>query len=522
MTFTEAAAHVLRLVGKPLHYKEITDVAIERGLLSHVGKSPEVTMGARLAAQVKKADSDNPLARLKPGVFALSDWDDAKIKKGLADRTPALELMRKAEEARETDESTASDEGSTEVEGEARAPESADPTPVAVHREIEEVDDAPPDEEERRRAELSAAASQLFESEDDDDQPIFGRPEKEERVAKSSDGEEGDADRSDGKRRRRRRRGRGRKDEDGNSDGGEDLPTYTVSDADPDDLPSIDSDQPEPAVEDFVGGESEAASLSAALEACLSKYDRGRGPVSAQNLADGLKRATRGEVNLNAAAVVAIARIDSLAAERSLRTPRFRVSGNKVGLTSWSWDKRMQERVKGLERAAEQLRESTVRALSEELKRLPQRAIGEIIVVLLDRMGVSDMKTIHRQGSHGSELHLSGVLSCGLDARTGGAVRLRTAIMIRRDGKDVGRERVTELRGAMHHYGPASNAWIISTGQVLSGAREEAQSAGGSPVTLSGRHELADLCLAYGVGVRVHRLEVPAIDVELFEGLQGR
>ena len=28
MTFTEAAAHVLRLVGKPLHYKEITDVAI--------------------------------------------------------------------------------------------------------------------------------------------------------------------------------------------------------------------------------------------------------------------------------------------------------------------------------------------------------------------------------------------------------------------------------------------------------------------------------------------------------------
>ena len=50
MTFTEAAAQVLRLVGKPLHYKEITDVAIEKNLLSHVGKSPEVTMGARLAA----------------------------------------------------------------------------------------------------------------------------------------------------------------------------------------------------------------------------------------------------------------------------------------------------------------------------------------------------------------------------------------------------------------------------------------------------------------------------------------
>ena len=46
----DAAAEVLRLVGRPLHYKEITDIAIEKNLLSHVGKSPEVTMGARLAA----------------------------------------------------------------------------------------------------------------------------------------------------------------------------------------------------------------------------------------------------------------------------------------------------------------------------------------------------------------------------------------------------------------------------------------------------------------------------------------
>ena len=97
MTFTEAAAKVLRLVGKPLHYKEITDVAIERSLLSHVGKSPEVTMGARLAAQVKKADKENPLKRVKPGVFALSEWDEKTIEEGLADRTPALERLKKAE-----------------------------------------------------------------------------------------------------------------------------------------------------------------------------------------------------------------------------------------------------------------------------------------------------------------------------------------------------------------------------------------------------------------------------------------
>src|SRR5690349_2468455 len=80
MTFTEAAAEVLRLVGRPLHYKEITDLAIEKNLLSHVGKSPEVTMGARLAALLKKSSKDNPLVRVKPGVFALREWDDATIK----------------------------------------------------------------------------------------------------------------------------------------------------------------------------------------------------------------------------------------------------------------------------------------------------------------------------------------------------------------------------------------------------------------------------------------------------------
>ena len=49
---------------------------------------------------------------------------------------------------------------------------------------------------------------------------------------------------------------------------------------------------------------------------------------------------------------------------------------------------------------------------------------------------------------------------------------------MRRDGREVGRERVTELRGALHHYGPAQAGMIITTGQVLSGAREEALAPG--------------------------------------------
>src|SRR5690349_23751369 len=141
MTFTEAAAQVLRLVGKPLHYKEITDVAIEKNLLSHVGKSPEVTMGARLAALVKKGDKENPLVRVKPGVFALREWDDATIEKGLKDRTPALERLAA--------------QHPEEPEGELDS--SAQATPEAG--DDEENEPLVMDEAEKERAALAAGAS---------------------------------------------------------------------------------------------------------------------------------------------------------------------------------------------------------------------------------------------------------------------------------------------------------------------------------------------------------------------------
>ena len=88
MTFIEAAAEVLRHAGKPLHYKEITELAIAKNLLSHVGKTPEVTMSHRLTSANKKEDKDVPIAKVKPGVFGLREWDDRKGKRASASATP--------------------------------------------------------------------------------------------------------------------------------------------------------------------------------------------------------------------------------------------------------------------------------------------------------------------------------------------------------------------------------------------------------------------------------------------------
>jgi restriction endonuclease Mrr len=136
------------------------------------------------------------------------------------------------------------------------------------------------------------------------------------------------------------------------------------------------------------------------------------------------------------------------------------------------------------------------------------------LIVLLEQVGVEEIAVVRRPGTHGAELHLSG-------KSRSAAGHVPVAIVIRRDGKDVGRERVTELRGALHHYGPAAQGWIITTGQVLSGAREEAAVLGAAPVALTDGMELARLCEQLGVGVSTSRVELPVIDVGLFETLRA-
>lgn len=73
MTFYEAALRVLEEAGTPLLSTDITKRAVEKGLLSHVGKTPEVTMLLRLAAMAKRP-RDRKLQVTAKDTFALIDW----------------------------------------------------------------------------------------------------------------------------------------------------------------------------------------------------------------------------------------------------------------------------------------------------------------------------------------------------------------------------------------------------------------------------------------------------------------
>jgi restriction endonuclease Mrr len=161
----------------------------------------------------------------------------------------------------------------------------------------------------------------------------------------------------------------------------------------------------------------------------------------------------------------------------------------------------------------ERHREISRRSLLRTLQELPQRGLGELVVLLLEHAGFTELSAVRRQGAHGAEMHFSGKLKSA-------STEVRTAVVVRRDGREVGRERVTELRGSLHHYGPAHSGWIITTGQVLSGAREEANAPGAAPVSVLDGMALAELCERCSVGVAKHTFSLPLPDYDVLEGLR--
>ena len=597
MTFTDAAVEVLRKVGRPLHYKEITDLAIDKNLLSHVGKSPEVTMGARLAALMKKESPDCPLVRVKPGVFALAEWDEKTLrgegKKGGrrrsasapdADAPVAGEGAEAGAEADDADPEphtdpapnadgddddllvAADDDDDDEVLIVGRAAESSvaaapaprpAPPPRAPRYSRDEPATAP---DEKMRAELVAAAADMFDEEDDDDQPILGSDEP-----KSGDGAEQEGRR----RRRRRRRGRG-----GANDAT--LPSYTATPVEPgregqaDRGPSAQSDRGQsdrgqsdrgqsdrgqsdrgqsdrgqsdrgprehhrdrgpreeyareprpPAVDHLAEGappidDLGGRDLADAVAQLLGTFDRNMGPVSLRQVAEAAQRRGKlaGEPQLAQSLVAACVRADNSRRLANGSRPRFRFAGGRIALTDWLLSNELASLEAEAISAVERYRDAARRAFARKIVELPGHAFVELCALVLERVGVSQLRAIRRPGVPGYEAHFSALLKTP-------AEDVRAAIVIRRDGREVGRERVTELRGSLHHYGPATVGWIFTSGQILSGARDEAAAPGVAPVSLSDGAGVARLCEDNDVAVLRTRMPIAIPDVDLLEALRA-
>jgi hypothetical protein len=574
MTFIEAAAEVLRKAGKPLHYKEITELAIASNLLSHVGKTPEVTMSHRLTSAIKKDDKEVPIVKVKPGVFALREWGEKKGRRGSA------AAPREAEGDEPSGEEAGDDldagVNALEIEAALRGAESPDGGDDRRGEDgegNEEGDEArepgtPVSGDEALRADLAASGAELFDDEEDDDQPIFAPAGQQGAQPASQPGVQGEGGR---RRRRRRRRGRG-------GSQGEPLPgagfagprgvgndgrypppnpqIIGASDASQSRLPideraiqptpivSIDGDNqvdpgregfsPRPVVRDrqqiMAGGqptgielplaegdELAGRELADAAAIVLSSFDRNAGPVPMRTVTEALMRRGRlqGDPVLATSQTSASMRADNLRRGAGGQRPRFRfATGGRVALTDWALGGELPRLEQDVVAAVERYREASRRALLRRVQELPGHALIELLLLALERVGMTGIRAVRRAGSPGGEAHFMAIHKTGGDS-------IPTALVVRKDGREIGRERVTDLRGALHHYGPASAGWLVTTGQCLSGAREEAAAPGAPPVALYDGIAVCKLLEEIEVGVIKTRFSIAIPDLELLESLRG-
>lgn len=71
-SYKRAAATILREVQKPMHYRELTKIALERGLIKTRGKTPEATMNAQLIVDVNYKRERSAFIKTSAGTFTLN------------------------------------------------------------------------------------------------------------------------------------------------------------------------------------------------------------------------------------------------------------------------------------------------------------------------------------------------------------------------------------------------------------------------------------------------------------------
>jgi hypothetical protein len=265
------------------------------------------------------------------------------------------------------------------------------------------------------------------------------------------------------------------------------------------------------------GDELSGRDLADAAAVVLASFDRASGAAPMRSIADVLLRRGRlaGDANVATTQVSAAVRADNLRRASQGQRPRFRLAaGGRVGLTDWLVGPDLTRLEQDVASAIERYREAARRTMLRRVQELPGHAFVELALLVLERSGMQQFRAVRRPGSPGGELHFAATHRTGTD-------EVRTAIVLRRDGREIGRERVTDLRGALHHYGNATGGWILTTGQVLSGAREEAGALTSQPVTLFDGYAFCRLLEDFDVGVMKTRFSIALPDLELFDALRG-
>jgi hypothetical protein len=73
VSMREAAHQILKKAGRPLHYREITRRAIRLGMIRPEGRTPALTLRARMGDDMNRNPA-TPFVRVGDGTYALKEW----------------------------------------------------------------------------------------------------------------------------------------------------------------------------------------------------------------------------------------------------------------------------------------------------------------------------------------------------------------------------------------------------------------------------------------------------------------
>jgi hypothetical protein len=535
MTFLEAALEILKRERRPLHFKELTEKATERKLLTFVGRTPEVTMQTQLTGAVKKAPG-NPFVRVKPGVFGLLRYPEAPV-------APEPPAEPEAEKPQKSESEKPQKGESRPAEGEARggrrrrrggrgrrrgrgdAPSEAVATGGAVGETAGEGGSPVRDGEEREGGEASeepqigslspeARAAALAESgvlEGDGDERDTEEPGEPEALADDSRDLKGEkADRDEQVEAKPAEMG-GERDEALASAGevaarveqpGSSSPPAGASDgAASAASPAGEGTSATPAQQ----GRKITSPIDAAIE-ILRAQSPGRG-LHVRQIADAAvrRRLIHGEPNEAWRVMRAALAAEGKERLRAGQRPRVRSAGSGLyALARRPPDSDLERAEFVLGEARRALRERTLAALEQRLAELSPAAFEAVARVLLQREGFGPATFVKR---------VEGTIY--LEALRGRGFRpSRCLIALRPGAAAAGRRALGELRAGIRARNQDEGVLVLA-GRLADDAIAEWKQSG-APVEVVDGPAMAETCVRHGVGVIGAVVNVEFVDADFF------
>jgi hypothetical protein len=517
MTFLEAALEILKRERKPLHYKELTERAMERKLLTFVGRTPEVTMQTQLTSAVKKAPGA-PFVRVKPGVFGLLRYPEQVAEPSAPESAPTTEekaaqsgegrgrRRRRGGRGRRKDRRGDGDDrqAGRSSEGQGREVATAD-----AALETRDSDHGGGDEQEGSEepdiGSLSAEARAAALAETG---VLEGDIEDGEGEAGSEAAHEDEIEVAE--------------EEDQNSEaaiGGEAEPISSSREADATPTPAPLAEATPAPLGSGSAGQGAATESQGAVRRVMSPVDaaievlRGQSPgrgVHVRQIADSAVRRRLIHGEPNEAWRVIRAALASEAKERLRAGLRPRIKSAGSGLFALSRrvpdaDLEKAEYVFGEARRA--LRERTLAAVEQRLGDLAPASFEALARVVLQREGFGPATFVKR---------VDGTIY--VEALRGRGFRPSKCLIALRPGlAAAGRRALGELRAGIRARGQDEGLLVLA-GRLADDAISEWKQSG-QPVEVVDGPALAETCVRHGIGVISASIAVDLIDADFFAEL---